>query len=409
MNEKYNKYDVIIIGGGYAGCVNAICCARERLKVAIFEKNDKLCRKLLSTGNGRCNFSNEIINDNCYYSNSDIAGIIPKDSYKDSICFLNSIGVREKSINGYLYPYTNQAKTIRDAIEIAVSDLSLDVYFNTQVDNIVSQKESFIVSGCNLKFSSTHVVMATGSCAAPQIGGSDLGYKLANDLNIKLTDIHPALVGLLSNDSRLKHLSGVRCHGKVSWQTASFEGEIQFNKDGISGYPVMCLSRIITASLTDSAKLIIDFLPDDTTENIKKELTQRIINNGHSKSIHECMIGLLNDKCIDVILWDKHIAIDTPSSNITISDIDLIVKSIKSFSLKIKSSKGYESAQVAAGGVDLKQIDLITMESITYPNMYFIGEILDIDGICGGYNLEWARLSASRASKRIINKHNDSN
>ena len=412
MNTKNIYYDVLIIGGGYAGCITAICCARKGLKVAIFEKNEILGRKILSTGNGRCNFTNEQMGP--LYLNSDSCENIEISTnlYKESLDFFNSIGIRNRSINGYYYPITNQAKTVRDAFEAEIKALGIKVFINTEIEDISVNDDGYEIFNISQSYFGKYIVLACGGMAAPGVGGSDKGYKLAKILGLNISELTPALTGFVSNDNRLKLLAGVRAQGKVSFGDKSFEGEIQFNKDGISGYPVMCLSRHITAKTKDetSAKIFIDFIPEYSNEEMLTELKNRIVEKGNDKTIKEALIGLIHEKIIQVILKDRHMEECLKSNLVSYDMIKDLAFAFKNFSLKLTKSKGFAGAQVTAGGVLLNQINLSTMEAKVkeLTNLYIVGELLDVDGICGGYNLEWARHSAMCAANDIVIKH-DSN
>ncbi len=395
MNDKI--YDVCVIGGGYSGLVLAILCARAGLLVCILEQNDIVGKKILSTGNGRCNFTNAKINKECYYSN---ASLDPK-AYKDSIEFLNSIGVVEKENAGYLYPFTNQAATVRDAFEYAIKNLHINCLLNCQVssveyDNLYCTKTS--LGPCV----SRKLVIATGGLAAPFLGSSTLGYKIAQEYGMALVKPTPALVGIKSNESCLKSLAGVRALGKVTYRDHSFEGEIQFNKDGLSGYPVMCLSHYIGKDEESSCldAISIDFVFYMTLEALTAEINKRFLQK--ELTVSQALNGLCNNKVIDAALRRLNIVAEKKLKNLDNTNSDIIASQLKAFPIEIGSTLGFDKAQVTAGGIDLKELNMSTMESKKRPGLYFIGEVVDVDGICGGYNLEWARYSASLAAADII-------
>ncbi|MCF0128805.1 MAG: aminoacetone oxidase family FAD-binding enzyme, partial [Pseudobutyrivibrio sp.] len=379
------------------------------LKVAIFEKNELLGRKILSTGNGRCNFTNELINEHCLNSGSSEEQLLDFDSYINTLKLYDSLGIRTKSINGFYYPLTNQAKTVKDSFESEIKSLNCNVYLSSEIHTIVSKENGYAISDNNHTFYGKYIVLACGGKAAPAVGGTDKGYILAEQLGLKVSEIYPALTGFLSNDSRLKLLAGVRAQGKVTFEDKSFEGEIQFNKDGISGYPVMCLSRHITSKTSDdrSVKLVIDFIPELNEKDLNTELSRRFNVNNSNKSVGEALIGLIHEKCLQAILVDMHMVPSSSALTVTEEEIHELVKALKNFSIKITKSKGFEGAQVTAGGVLLNQINLDTMmvNSSKYKDVYVVGELLDVDGICGGYNLEWARHSAMCAANDIIKKY----
>lgn len=400
MNTDEKVYDVCIIGAGFSGLVLAIKLARAGLLVCLVELNRMVGRRILSTGNGRCNFTNSRMGAQYYYSNHSLDFI--SDNHNDLRQFLNELGVYDKDLDGYYYPITNQAKTVREALENEISFLGIDVLLDNRVTE-VSKADLFKVTTTRTIVNAKKVCVASGGLAAATLGSSKIGYKIAQSFKMKTTKLSPALVGVKSSSQCLKELAGVRASGVVSYKDYSCEGEIQFNKDSVSGYPIMCISRFIGFDELDKklSDLRIDFIPYLSSEALKEELTKRFKRNPKA-AILTALVGLCNEKAIEQVVSYSRIYGDTTVDRLDEEDLENLVYFFKNFTISVDGTKGFDSAQVTAGGVDLSEIDTSSMESLKCKGLYFTGEVLDVDGICGGYNLNWAYTSADIASKSII-------
>lgn len=400
MNTDEKVYDVCIIGAGFSGLVLAIKLARAGLLVCLVELNRMVGRRILSTGNGRCNFTNSRMGAQYYYSNHSLDFI--SDNHNDLRQFLNELGVYDKDLDGYYYPITNQAKTVREALENEVNFLGIDVLLDNRVTE-VSKADLFKVTTSRTIVNAKKVCVASGGLAAATLGSSKIGYKIAQSFKMKTTKLSPALVGVKSSSQCLKELAGVRASGVVSYKEYSCEGEIQFNKDSVSGYPIMCISRFIGFDELDKklSDLRIDFIPYLSAEALKEELTKRFKRNPKA-TILTALVGLCNEKAIEQVVSYSRIYGDTTVDRLDEEDLENLVYFFKNFTISVDGTKGFDSAQVTAGGVDLSEIDTSSMESLKCKGLYFTGEVLDVDGICGGYNLNWAYTSADIASKSII-------
>lgn len=400
MNTDEKVYDVCIIGAGFSGLVLAIKLARAGLLVCLVELNRMVGRRILSTGNGRCNFTNSRMGAQYYYSNHSLDFI--SDNHNDLRQFLNELGVYDKDLDGYYYPITNQAKTVREALENEISFLGIDVLLDNRVTE-VSKADLFKVTTSRTIVNAKKVCVASGGLAAATLGSSKIGYKIAQSFKMKTTKLSPALVGVKSSSQCLKELAGVRASGVVSYKDYSCEGEIQFNKDSVSGYPIMCISRFIGFDELDKklSDLRIDFIPYLSAEALKEELTKRFKRNPKA-AILTALVGLCNEKAIEQVVSYSRIYGDTTVDRLDEEDLENLVYFFKNFTISVDGTKGFDSAQVTAGGVDLSEIDTSSMESLKCKGLYFTGEVLDVDGICGGYNLNWAYTSADIASKSII-------
>ncbi|SFH61072.1 hypothetical protein SAMN04487830_10326 [Pseudobutyrivibrio sp. OR37] len=400
MNTDEKIYDVCIVGAGFSGLVLAIKLARAGLLVCLTDLNKMVGRKILSTGNGRCNFTNSRLGKEYYYSNSDLSFI--SDNHQEFRQFLRELGVFDKDLDGYFYPYTNQAKTIREALENEINALGVDLYLDNRATDISFDNVYTVVTNKS-KLMAKKVCVACGGLSAATLGSSKFGYKMANKFGMHTTKLAPSLVGVTSSDICLKELAGVRASGRVTYKDHSCEGEIQFNKDGVSGYPVMCISRFIGLDELDKrlSDIRIDFVPYLTNEELTEEIKNRFSKN-QDQTIISSLLGLCNEKAVEQVVSYSRIYGDTAVKKLDDEDIENLVYNFKAFSISVNGTKGFDNSQVTAGGVDLADINLDTMESLTKSGLYFIGEVLDVDGICGGYNLTWAYTSAILAANDLI-------
>lgn len=402
MSTDEKLYDICIVGAGFSGLVLAIELARAGLLVCLVELNRVVGRKILSTGNGRCNFTNSRMSGQYYYSESDLGFI--GDNHQNIRDFLGELGVVDKDLDGYYYPFTNQAKTVRDSLEAEINALGVEMLLDNRVTDI-AKDDLFTVTTTRSIIKSKFVCVASGGLSAASLGSSKIGYKMAQKFKMHVTKLAPSLVGVLSKDICLKDLAGVRAIGNVSYKGHSCEGEIQFNKDGISGYPVMCISRFMGFDELEKklSNVQIDFTPYMNDDQLFAEIKKRFDRNTEA-TIETALIGLCNEKLLSTVISYSRIYADTTVCKLDDEDIENLVYNFKHFSINITGTKGFDSSQVTAGGVSLSDIDTATMESKTCEDLFFTGEVLDVDGICGGYNLTWAFTSAELAAKEIIKR-----
>jgi hypothetical protein len=403
MKDEEKIYDICIVGAGFSGLVLAIKLARAGLLVCLVELNRVVGRRILSTGNGRCNFTNSRMGKDYYYSESSLDFI--GDTHESLRTFLREIGVIDKALDGYYYPFTNQAKTVRDSLEAEINSLGVTVLLDNRVIDI-SKDDVFTVTTNRDSIKSKYVCVASGGLSAATLGSSKIGYKMAQKYKMHVTKLAPSLVGVLSKDICLKELAGVRAIGNVAYRDHSCEGEIQFNKDGVSGYPVMCISRFIGFDELDKrlSDIKLDFTPYMSEEELTYEIRNRFSRNPRA-TVESALLGLCNEKILSIVISYSRIYGDTVVDKLDDEDIANLVYNFKYFSINVTGTKGFDSSQVTAGGVSLQDIDTNTMESKTCKDLFFTGEVLDVDGICGGYNLTWAYTSADIAANEILKRY----
>lgn len=407
MSEKKH---VIIVGGGAAGMIAAISAKRLETNVTILERNPRVGKKILATGNGRCNFTN-INSDITYFHGNN-----PKFAYsafsnftmEETIKFFEKLGIQPKIEDfGKVFPMSDQASSVLDVLRYELDELGVNTICDAFVKNIKKRNNKFFI---NLEDGSTHkadkVIIATGGKAMPSSGSDGNGYDLAINQGHKITDIFPALVQLMVEGNFLKRIDGVKFVGtaEIIHKNKSIEkdsGDILFTNYGVSGPPILQISRQAGEYLQSKKDVYLKISIIDTMakDDLIKILKKRF-KLSSSKSLEFSLVGLINKKLIPVILMEAGIK-DLKSSAEKISDkeIDNIAHILTDWRFKIKATKSWSSAQVTAGGVDTKEINNKTMESKLIEGLFFAGEIIDIDGYCGGFNLQWAWSSGFVAGR----------
>ena len=399
---------IIIIGGGASGLVAAIYAKRKNNQVIILEKNNKCGKKLLLTGNGRCNFWNQDQSLENYNSTNknNLRDIITEKNQKEILSFFDKIGIVPKVKDGYYYPNSNQASSISNALLLQVESLGIKIKYNSEVEKIDRLDNKFIITTLTDEIiSCDKVVLATGSKACPKTGSDGKGYELAKNFNHTIIDVVPSLVQLRGNGSYFKLWNGVRCDAKISLFENNCKikeeyGELQLTDYGISGIPTFNISGLVARGINNNKKEIvkIDFLPF-----INKN-EQEFITYCDNKSkfilnlkIYQFLEGMLNYKLVETILKVAKIDKQKRWQDLTISEKKRLYYNLKSFEFLITGTNSFDKAQVCSGGVSLLEINPKTMESKLIKNLYIVGELLDVDGICGGYNLSFAWISGMLA------------
>lgn len=364
--------------------VAAISAARQGAKtVRLIEKNSILGRKLLATGNGRCNLTNT----NCRES-------------EVTLRFFAELGLLTRAeAEGRVYPYSEQATAVQEALISELRNLKVEVLCNFEVQAIDKANPGFqIISGKD-RFYSESVILTTGGKAGPQYGSAGDGYRFAKALGHHVVGPRPSLVQMVSDRKFFKELKGVRAKGQVDLLRGDEvvdreSGEIQFTEDGLSGICIFNLSK--EYALGDI--ISIDLFPDYSEEALEDMFINRKIAL-HSRRLAEYFDGMLNKKLIPVLLAELTLDLNRKAAGLSRGDITRMVSLLKSWRITITGTKGWKEAQVTSGGVDLAEIDLNTMESVKVPNLYIAGELVNVDEKCGGYNLQWAWSSGMTAGK----------
>jgi len=399
LNSKIN---IAIIGAGASSLLTSIFLSKHNFNVTIYEKNNKIGKKLLATGNGRCNITNTNISLNNFYTNSDkslLKDIFNSFDFHKCKEFFNNIGIEFiEGEKGRIYPMSQTASSIVDSLEYVALQNGVKINLNSEIENIDYKNKKFIL---NNKMQYDKLIIATGSVAMPKLGSNDSGYRFAEQFKHNIVKPFASLVQLISSNKNLDMISGVKIQGSVN----NRQGDILFTKYGVSGSAILDISRDISNKLQHQKKikLTIDTMPTISKNKLVDMLLQRVKIVG-DKDINSWLDGLQNKKLTKYIMLNSNISNSIKYAKfLNRKDIVKIVHTIKNLEFEIVDTKGFESCEVCAGGVDLSQIDLKTMQSKKQKNLYFTGEVLDIDGDCGGYNLHWAWTSGYVCAKGIIN------
>ena len=399
--------NVAIIGAGASGLVCSITAACRDVRVVLFDKNSFAGKKLLATGNGRCNYWNSDQSLSHYHSSEEdlLPNIITKSLENEVLDFFDLLGVVPLIKNGYYYPYSNQASSIRDLLEKEALRRDVVFAFDTEVLDVVLEEGKFVIVERDGREYFDDLVIATGSKASPKTGSTGFGYQIAEKFHHPIVPVRPSLVQLQCHGSFLKSWAGVRCQCSVSlFQDDVFlssqEGEIQLTDYGVSGICVFNLSRYASIGLSQGKKisLKVNFLPF-LDMNILDWLTSR----GEQLSDYSMDLfleGVLPSKLVSVILSCCGISSKAVFTSLSLEEKKKLSLMLVSFPLEVSGTKDFSSSQVCSGGVALSSVSS-DLESKIVPRLYFTGEVLDVDGDCGGYNLGFSWMSGILVGKKI--------
>lgn len=388
----------IVIGAGASGLIAALK-ASEISDVTILERNDKAGKKLLLTGNGHCNYWNEDITIQKYEADSPdlIAKIITEQNKEDTLNFLYKLGIYPKVINGYYYPYSRQSYSFREVLMQNISKKKIPIIYNALVKNIIKENNEFIIFYNDEVIKADKVIVATGSKAYPKTGSDGSFYAILKFLGHSVNPIYPALTSLVSEGGYLKKWSGIRTDAKVSIFVndkliKEESGEVQLTDYGISGVCVFNLSSIAAQNIgSNKVTVALNFLPN--IADAESWLNKRAGDLPHL-NMKEILESLFSYKLTDIFLQKAGINQGAYYKSLTIKEKESLIKILTSFELNIMDTGSFDKAQVCKGGIPLKEINSFSMESKIISGLYLVGEILDVNGICGGYNLAFAFISA---------------
>ena len=389
--------DIVIIGGGVSGIVSAIKSFNGRNRITILERNDKCLKKLLLTGNGRCNYFNDDTSISNYHSMRE--DLLDKVINSDNMCrvldFYDELGIIPKIKNGYYYPFSNQASSVRDALMFEVMKLGISIKYNYLVEKIERSNNKFII---NDSIVCDKVIIATGSCSYPKTGSDGMGYDFLRKFGHNIIKPLPALVQLNSDFKYCRELSGIRSDVILSLYEddefiSSSVGEVQLTDYGISGICTFNLSHFVTRGLDVGKKEVIkvNFLP--FIKDNYMEWFNTYSNKHNDKNIYMLLCNILNYKLVKVILKVCSIDNETYYNELDYNSRSLLIDNLTNFKFNIVSTKDFNFSQVCNGGVSLDEVNLSTFESLIVDGLYITGEVLDINGNCGGYNLICAVIS----------------
>ncbi len=392
-----------IIGAGASGLCAAIEAnkANPHIEITIFERMQKSGKKLLATGNGRCNFTNNDLSLNHFYGNADFIKTVLSGNFSDIKNFFNNLGILSYEEDGRIYPRSQQASTIKDTLVKSLETENVIIRTNCCISNIQKSQDGFVVDG--EYFDS--VILCGGGKASSVHGSDGSCYKFAEAFGHTLTTLYPALCGLIISDKDLNLLKGVRaeCNAKLYSGNTLLDkdaGEIQFTDKAISGIPIMNLSHL--CENRRYLKITLDLCPEITEKDLFNHVKQGI-NNSPNNEFEMFLNGIVNLKLGFAIMNRSGIKPQTKCNALKDFQIQEAVYQLKNFEINIKSAKGFDNAQVTKGGIRTDEISAQTMMSKKADGLFLCGEILNIHGDCGGYNLHLAfttgRIAGHSAGK----------
>lgn len=395
-----NRHNLIIIGCGASGMAAAISASVYERDILILERNPVPGKKITATGNGKCNFTNEHVSMQDLRSGSGNAFPIYRHfDNRDVLDLFESLGMPSYNKNGYYYPHSNQAASVRDTLVNRLEDLRIHVEYDCRVKSVEKKGDMFKLKCGETEYFCSRLIIAAGGQAQSCFGTDGSFYYICKKLGHSVITPLPALVGLTSDLPYLKQLAGVRHEATVTLnidkRTYSREyGEIIFNKTGISGIPVMNASAPALRAMAEGheIKLLLDFFKDVSTDRLAGFLCRHFERS--SLSLIRCLTGVLNDKLLAVILKECGISADFADRSADNSKLfEKLARRMKNFIIPITASAGFENAQTTSGGIPLYELSADSLESKLCPGLYITGELVDVDGRCGGYNLQWAWTS----------------
>ncbi len=415
------KHHVIIAGGGASGCVAALLLKEAGVDVAVMEAQDRILKKILVTGNGRCNITNEKLiglkDASPYYSSQDRTfQFDPLLTFEASrtIRFFEHLGLPLTTLEeGKMYPKSLQASSVSDLIRLRLKELDVPVYLNSKVKTITRRPDGFVLLTSHDSYLADRVIVAAGGQALPSTGSDGSFYKIARELGHRIIKPLPALVQLKTDFLQLRALSGVKAQASLSlWDrgtlVASESGELLFTDYGISGPPVLQLSRFASQIISDGREPIvsINLFPEIEEAQVMALIRQQR-DLFPAREAQDLLNGIVNKKLIPILFKQSGLdKMNRIASEIPDEVFENVGIMLTRWPMKITETTGFINSQSTLGGVDLREIDHITMESTLVRGLYFTGEVVDVCGACGGYNLQWAWSSAFAAVHGILESEN---
>ena len=398
-------FDVAIVGGGAAGLAAAVKLKQlnSNLSVAVLEQNDRVAKKLITTGNGQCNITNRFVNIEKYHGETEIIKeVFEKYGLEYTLDFFESIGVSITfKEDGRAYPSSYQASSVVDALRFSAEELGINIITDCAVSDIKSQNK-IILNTTKGSINAQNVILAAGLFSAVKGDNKASVFEMLKSKGFSTQKVTPAIVQIKTQTQVVKQLKGIKVDGAVSLYNKENlirreSGEILFTDYGISGPPVLQISR--EAAIKQNLTVLIDLLPEYSFENLvvylqkrrdllKVRLTENFLN------------GFVNKRVGQVVLKLAEIDLKKQIVKLTDKEIKEIATLLKRFKLEATGTTGFQNSQVSAGGISVSEIDA-SMQTHRIKNLYIVGELLNIDGDCGGYNLQWAWSSAFAAANAI--------
>ena len=405
------NYDIIILGGGASGLCTAILAKTEKNRILVIDKDTRPGRKILSTGNGKCNLTNEYCEVSKFGSNPEklypyfsdgkkdfIEDVIGRYDWKDTIEFFGGLGLLTINRNGYIYPRTEQAAAVLEIFEREIKSLGIEVLSGYRPQNVINKNGYFIIDE---QFAAKNLVVSTGGLSSPKNDADGFGYKIAQGFGHSIIKPRPALCGIRCKEKIFKEISAVRQNGLLTLYDEkhrfimSCYGNIQFTDYGLSGIPAFQLSGTVGRMLEEGRHPVIevDLLPGVSVKKIADMI------KGHEEN---CLLGIVNSRLAKG--FEKKVRSEglKPGKQEYINRLAYLVRHFEAEPERLPS---FKNSQVTAGGISTGEISSASMESKKKNGLYFTGEIIDVNGICGGYNLQWAFSTAFICGSALHEKY----
>ncbi len=393
------KKNIAIIGAGASGLVAAIYAAKAGATVTVYERSAKIGKKIHASGNGRCNITNEKISLKNYHGKAPhfAKNIISFHAQK----FFNDLGLELRRGNGTrLYPFSHQASIVVDFLGFTCRKLGVTFIKECEIERIEKENEHFVLYYHDTQTLADTVLIATGSNAMPNLGSSESGYRFATAFGHTIEKPFAALVQLTSDDTIFTKASGVKVEAQMKIVVdkevkMDIRGDLLFTTYGLSGSAILDLSRIASEATMrkKDVSIMIDLLPDFSHDTLKSMLQKK-----RDLPLFLALNGLIPKKLIEPIMITTKIDASKPLNNKT---TNTLAYTLKNLNISITGTRGAKGAEIMAGGISTQEINPKTMESTLVKGLYFSGEVVDIDGDCGGYNLHWAWASGARAGEMM--------
>jgi len=399
---------VAIIGGGASGLLCAIFCAKKSILVDVYEQNSKCAKKILASGNGRCNITNTNLTCNDYFSQNHhfVDYALKEFGFSEFEKFCQNIGLLlDVKDDGRVYPLSNEAKSVASLLIAHAKNLGVNFHTDTKITDIKKLFNDY-----------DSVVVATGSEAASQLGGNSDGYNFAMEFGHNIIQTYPSLVQLHLNSKIVKKMSGAKVEGEVTllinnkkeltpqghFLQGACSGDILFSDYGVSGFAILDISQAASKALMEFShvSISINLLPKFDLQKLSNHIS-KIAAQEPKITIFEILIGLIPMKIASAILEDLGILTSICADEINVKLSKKIANQILNWRFEVTETHGFRHAEVSGGGVDTTEINLKTMESSKQKNLYFCGEVLDVVGRRGGYNFAFAWASGYAAARDI--------
>jgi flavoprotein family protein len=394
------KTEIAVIGGGASGLMAAITAKKSGKEVVILERKDRILKKVLITGNGRCNITNVNANISNYFGKNifSVENILNRFTPQDTMDFFNGLGIVCNEENrGKVYPLSGQASSVVDALRFEAEKLGIKIETEFYVRKI--EKDGFkfrIYSEDRKKIEAGRVILAAGGQSYPELGSNGSGFELAKELGHSVTKLSPSIVQLKTEKNQVKGLQGIKTDVAVTAygdnkKICTYDGELLFTDYGISGNVVFNISFVMP--LYKNVEFEIDFMEKFDYNELYEMLKERKRILSHL-TMENYFNGMINKKLGQFLSKVSGIEkLSKPVKDLNDSDIRKLCTVLKKYRVKILETTGFKNAQVTAGGVSLDEVNTETLESKIVKGLYFSGEVLDVYGECGGFNLQWAWAS----------------